>query len=299
MRKMTGVTTPIICPFTLDGKIDFDAFGQMIDYLIEKGVDGLYVNGTTGEMNRMTIQERKDLAAYAVQRVAGRIGVYVQCGADNTEQTLELAKHAYEIGADGIGAVTPFYMGVKDTEMIQYYIDISDALPEDFPIYLYNIPQCASNDIKPEVVNAIAARCKNVVGIKYSLTDIDRFREYIACNNGNFDVISGPDRIMLQALTMGCVGVVAGCSQDDPTPFVNCFSAYTAGNLSAAEQANREINELCDIVRAGGDIAYTKAAMVSEGLPLTYPRKPALPISPEEFNNLLDKLRAYRRKYNR
>lgn len=299
MKKMHGVVTPIVCPFSPDDSIDFDAFGKMIDFLIEKGVHGLYVNGSTGEMNRMTVEERKALTEYAVKRVAGRIEVYVQCGAQNTAQTIELAKHALACGADGIGAVTPSYMGVKDYEMVEYYCDIAGALPDDFPVYLYNIPQCSANDIKPAVVEEILKRCKNVVGIKYSFPDMDRFREYIACGHGSFDVISGPDRIMLQALTMGCKGVVAGCSQDDPTPFVNCYNAYMAGDMKAAEQANREINELCDIVRAGGDIAYTKAAMVSEGLPLTYPRKPALPLPEEEVNILLDKLKVYRAKYKR
>lgn len=296
---MKGVITPIVCPFTLDDQIDYGAFGEMIEYLIEKGVDGLYVNGSTGEMNRMTIQERKDLTEYAIEKVSGRVGVYVQCGAQNTAQAIELALHAFEKGADGIGAVTPSYMGVNDREMVQYYVDIASKLPDDFPVYLYNIPQCSANDITPAVVEQILAKCKNVVGIKYSLSNVDRFREYIACNNGNFDVISGPDRIMLQALTMGCVGVVAGCSQCDPVPFVNCYKEYINGNLSAAEQANKELNELCDIVRAGGDIAYTKASMVSEGLPLTYPRRPALPIDDDELKILLDKLAIYRRKYNR
>jgi len=271
----------------------------MIDFLIEKGIHGLYVNGSTGEMSRMTLEERKSLAEYAIQKVAGRIEVYVQCGASNTAQTIELAQHALESGADGIGAVTPCYMGVKDCEMVAYYCEISHALPDDFSVYLYNIPQCASNDITPAVVEEILSKCKNIVGIKYSLSNIDRFREYIACGNGNFDVISGPDRIMLQALTMGCKGVVAGCSQDDPIPFINCYNSYMAADMKAAEQANREINELCDIVRAGGDIACTKAAMVSEGLPLTYPRKPSLPLSQEEVNILLDKLKNYRVKYNR
>ena len=299
MKRMFGVVTPIVCPFTLDGEIDFDTFDKMIDFLVEEGINGLYVNGSTGEMNRMTVEERESLAEHAIAKVSGKIDVYVQCGAQNTAQTIELAKHALNHGADGIGAVTPSYMGIKDYEMVEYYCDISKALPDDFPVYLYNIPQCAANDIKPAVVEEILKNCKNVVGIKYSLPNMDRFREYIACGDGNFDVIAGPDRIMLQALTMGCKGAVVGCSQDDPVPYINCYNHYKSGNLEAAEQDNREINELCDIVRAGSDIAYTKAAMVSEGLPLSYPRKPALPLPDDEIKSLLDKLKDYRAKYKR
>lgn len=299
MRKMFGVTTPIVTHFTADDKIDFAAMEKLILFLIDKGVDGIYVNGSTGEMSRMTVEERKAAAEFAVKTVNGAIGVFIQCGAPNTSQTIELARHALEIGADGIGVVTPQYMGVNDREMTEFYVEVAQSLPEDFPVYLYNIPQCAANDITPAVVDAVAARCKNVLGLKYSKGDMDRFREYVDCKGGSFDVIAGPDRLMFPALAIGCCGVVAGCSQADPTPFVNCYRACMAGDMEAARQASREINELCDIVHCGGDLAYLKTSLEAWGLPGSDPRKPGLPLIESEREILLANMKAYLEKYSR
>ena len=128
---------------------------------------------------------------------------------------------------------------------------------------------------------------------------MERFRQYLQCGDGNFDVIVGPDRLMLAGLMMGCKGTVAGCSQCDPTPFVNCYQAFLEGNMSAAQQASAEINELCDIVKAGSNIAYTKAALESEGLGRTHVRAPALDLDDAHRDVLLTQLKEYRRKYSR
>lgn len=299
MKKMYGVTTPVVTPFTADNAVDTAALRQLTDFLISRGVHGLYPNGSTGEMNKMSVEERMLVAETVQDQAAGRIPVFVQVGAQTTADTLKLAKHAVQIGAAGIGVLTPQYMGVTDDELVYYYTTVSASIPDDFPVYLYNIPQCSGNDITPAVVDRILRETKNVVGIKYSFSDMERFRQYLQCGDGNFDVIVGPDRLMLVGLMMGCKGTVAGCSQCDPTPFVNCYQAFLEGNMSAAQQASAEINELCDIVKAGSNIAYTKAALESEGLGRTHVRAPALDLDDAHRDVLLTQLKDYRRKYSR
>lgn len=299
MKKMYGVTTPIVTPFTADDQVDFQLLGQLVEFLIAQGVHSLYPNGSTGEMNKMSIDERKKVAEAVVTQVKGRVGVYIQIGAQTTKQTVELARHAWQIGADGIGLLTPQYMGVTDDDLVDYFVEVANSVPDDFPVYLYNIPQCSGNDITPDVVERVLAKVKNVVGIKYSFSDMERFRQYLQCGNGAFDVICGPDRLMLPALVMGCKGVVAGCSQCDPAPFIACYQAFVDGDIKAAQEASRQINELCDIVRAGSNIAYTKAALGNVGLHGIHTRKPAQDLPQQEKTALLEKLAAYRMKYGR
>lgn len=299
MKKMAGVITPIVTPFTKSDMIDFQALYSLVEYLIAHNINGIYANGSTGEMTRMSIEERKAVAEAVTKQAAHRTGVYIQVGAANTALTVELAKHAYSIGADGIGVLTPQYMGVTDDEMTDYFVEVAKSVPDDFPVYLYNIPQCAANDITPAVVEQILSQCSNVVGIKYSYSDIERFRQYLLCGNGSFDVISGPDRMTLPALAMGCCGIIAGCSQCDPVPFVNCYQSFISGNLDDAREFSRQLNELCDIVKAGSNISYTKASLESEGLPRMYPRKPSKPLSDDERTALLNNLNTYRKKYHR
>jgi len=298
MTRMFGIIVPIVTPFDEFDHIDYQATRMLVDSLINKGINCLYPCGTTGEMLKMSLQERKDFAKAVVEYAQGRVPVFIQVGASTTKETLELARHAMEIGSAGIGVVTPQFLGVNDREMEEYYVEVANSIPKDFPVYLYNIPQCAGNDIKPTVVNSIVRRASNVVGIKYSYPDFIRFKDYLLCNDGNFDVVVGPDRLFLPAMAMGCVGTVTGCAQCCPEPFVAEYKAIKAGDWEKARQLQIQANEMCEIVHAGANMAYFKAALEYNGLPRTYMRKPALDLTEEERNEFITQFASYKKKNN-
>jgi 4-hydroxy-tetrahydrodipicolinate synthase len=297
MVKMHGVIIPIVTPFTADDRIDVEALRRLVDYLIDNGVDSLYPNGTTGEMLKLTVEERKLVAEEVLKSAGGRVPVFVQVGAPTTAQTVELARHAVSVGAAGIGVVTPQFFGVNFREMVEFYVQVANSVPVDFPVYLYNIPQCAANDITPEMVEAILARTKNVVGIKYSYADFIRLKNYLLCADGRFDVVVGPDRLFLPGLAMGCVGVVTGCAQCGPAPFVQVYSKFKEGDMAGALVASRQASELAEIVKAGANMAYFKAAMEYNGLGRTHMRAPALDLTDAEREELFSRLRDYEQKY--
>ena len=124
MRLMDGVIVPMTTPFREDGAINLSALEQETDFLIEKGVNCLYPCGTTGEMLLMDLDERELVAETVIKRAAGRIMVYIHCGAIATRDTLRLAAHAKSIGADGIGVVTPPFFGMNEKALIEYYTTI-------------------------------------------------------------------------------------------------------------------------------------------------------------------------------
>ncbi len=297
MQRMYGVITAMVTPFTQDDKVDVETLKSYTNYLIEKGVHCLYPCGTTGEMLKMTIAERELVAETVIGEARGRVPVFMHVGAPTTKETIELAMHAYKAGAAGVGVVTPQFFSVNDREMEEFFVTVSNSLPEDFSVYLYNIPQCSGNDLKPAVVDRIVKRTKNVVGIKYSYPDFIRFKDYLLCNDGNFDVVAGPDRLFLPALSMGCVGTVTGCSNCGPEPFVEVYERYLAGDIKGARIAQKKANELCEITLSGANMAYFKSAMAHNGLPMGHMRAPQLDLTTEEENALFEKLDDYQRRW--
>jgi 4-hydroxy-tetrahydrodipicolinate synthase len=293
MKKMYGVVIPMVTPFTENDRVDVSLLKEYTIYLIERGVHCLYPEGTTGEMLKMSIEERKLVSETVVKQAEGRTMVYIQVGCATTKETIELARHAHGIGADGIGVITPQFFSVTDHEMEEYYVSIANSVPDDFPVYLYCIPQCAANDIKPEVVDRIVKRTRNVVGIKYSFADMIRMKDYLLCNNGNFSVMVGPDRLFLPALVMGCDGTITECANADPAPFVEVYRQFKLGNIAVAQKAQKRATWLCEIVKNGSNMAIFKYALERNGLHASHMRAPALDLTSEEKEVLDKELDAY------
>ena len=223
MKKLFGVITAMTTPFTQDGKVDTAALEAQTEFLIQKGVQCLYPCGTTGEMYLMSAGDRELVAETVVKKAAGRVTVFIHCGAMTEEETIRLAQHAHKIGADGVGVVTPSYFGISPRAMVEYYKRVCAALPQDFSVYVYVIPQLAKNDITAATMEEIAAACKNVVGVKYSWPDVRRVNEYLQVRGGEFSVVPGADDLFLPCLVCGCDGVGSGCSGPFPEAFVAVY----------------------------------------------------------------------------
>lgn len=295
MTRMRGIVVPTVTPFTEDDRIDFEAIGRLVDYLVAKGVHGLYPCGSAGEMLKMTVNERKAVAEETVRASDGRVPVFVHVGAATTKDTVELAEHAVEIGSQGIGVVTPQYFTVNDRELIEFFSAVASSVPEDFPVYLYALPQCAVNDIPPRIIPELRAKAPNIVGIKYSWTDFVRIKDFLRFDG--FDVIIGLDRFILPGLSMGCKGTVSGCSQAFPDPFVAQFNAFERGDLETARKEFFKSTELCEIVKAGGNTAYFKSALKLNGVIESHMRAPGLDLTDEEEKALEADLSAFKKRY--
>lgn len=296
MKHLYGVTTAMVTPFTKTGEVDLEKVVNLTEFLISKGVHCLYPLGTTGEMLRLSVKERKQVAETVVKQAANRVTVFIHVGAMNEEDTIELAKHAYEIGADGIGVVTPMFFGANDNELETYFIKVANSVPNDFPVYLYNIPQCSSNDLTAEVAQKVADSCKNVIGIKYSYPDYLRVNDYLNINDGNFSVLPGTDRLFLAALAMGCEGVVSGVSGVYPEPFVETYNAFKANDLEKARKMQKVAIQYCEALLNGSNMSYFKEALKLRGIDVGGMRSPQIDLIEEEVKELDDKLNSIRPK---
>lgn len=292
MKHLYGVTTAMVTPFGQDGTIDYDKVERLTEFLIEKGVHCLYPLGTTGEMLRLSVAERKKVAETVVRKAAGRVTVFIHVGAMTQDDTIGLARHASEIGADGIGVVTPAFFGANDRELEHYFVTVASSVPASFPVYLYNIPQCAANDLKAEVAERVAARCANVIGIKYSYPDFLRTNEYLSVRGGDFSVMQGSDRLFLAALAMGCEGVISGVSCVYPEPFVAVYNAFAEKDLEKARTMQRIAIQYCETLKSGSNMSYFKEALKLRGIDAGCMRAPQLDLPEAEIADLKQKLAA-------
>ncbi|WP_337236768.1 dihydrodipicolinate synthase family protein [Proteus faecis] len=289
MKKLFGVTVAMVTPFDSKDQVDIKALSALTEMLVTKGVDCLYPCGTTGEMLRLSALERKNVAKTVVETANRRLPVFIHVGAMTLNETIELAKHAVDIGADGIGVVTPQFFGATERELENYFVTVTNSVPDNFPVYLYNIPQCAANNIKPELVAKVQQQCKNVIGIKYSFADNNTTLSYLAVAEG-FSVLHGYDKLFLGLLDAGCDGTVSGCACVFPEPFVNMYKAYITGNYREAKQWQQFCVKFSDALKSGANMAIFKSALTMRGLDGGHMRLPQLDLLPEENQQLKENL---------
>ncbi len=278
--KLKGIIPAVLTPFKED-EIDCDTLGRYIDWLINHGVHGLFPVGTNGEGALMNVQERKVVAETSVSAANKRVPVLVQTGAISTRETIELTVHARKIGADAAGVVTPYYFPHDDKCLEEHFVAVAQAVP-DFPIYIYNIPGNAKNDVKPKVLKNVAERCPNVQGVKDSSKDLGRLQDYIATMGSNFTAIVGTDTLVYPALIMGGSGAVSAVANVFPEIMVSLYYAVRSGNHDQAKELQYTVNKLRDALKIGPYISPYKMALQYRGFPMGGVRQPLREMTAEE-----------------
>ncbi len=270
-----GLIVPTVTPYDTRGDVDYGAIRALVDFLIEKGVSGLYPGGTTGEGPLLTDTERRRITETMIDQARGRVPVIVQVGALTTNATVALACHARDAGAQAVAAVTPWYYVLSEAAMLEYYRQVAEAM-DGYPVYLYNIPGNTGNNLTPTTVAEIAARHPNVLGIKDSSGNMQATIEMLGIRNGAFQVITGPDGLLLAGLAMGVKANVSGNANVVPELFVAVYEAFGRGDLAAARAAQARIDVVRRILKDGADLSLFKAVAARRGVPVGGMRGPLL-----------------------
>ena len=295
MRKLYGTVVPIVTPLTGEDTVDDDSLMRLTDHVIGSGMQGLYPCGTTGEMMYLTVEERKHIAEVTVRHAAGRIPVFVHTGAWNLKDTLELSRHARRIGADGIGVVTPAFYRLSSRELVDFYVSVAESVPEDFPVYMYAIPQNAVNDLSPEICEEVASRCPNVVGAKYSYADFAKMQEMMLVDKQRFSVLVGPDYLYAPFCAAGGDGIVSGCAQVIPEHFAGIWEAVQKKDYELAAVCQRKANRYISLLNRRNNIAAFKVLLKEAGIIRTdRVRRPMEEMTVEQKQELLEGMERYR-----
>ncbi|MEW6661451.1 MAG: dihydrodipicolinate synthase family protein [Bacillota bacterium] len=278
-----GVIPAVMVPFLNNGKdIDQESLRQHVDFMIEKGVHGFFVNGTMGEGMVLNNEERKLVTEIVVDQTAKRIPVVIQVTTTNQDETIELSKHAQDVGADGISIIAPSFYPFDSIALKDFFEAIAREVPE-FPIYLYNNPGRSGNGISPKLVGELAEKWPNIVGIKDSSKDIMLFQEYIEkAKKDGFACIIGTDGMVLTSLYIGGTGVVSAIANPYPEPFVKLYEAFNNKDFEEAHRQNNIISQLRDVLKIGPYLAGYKYAIETRGYRFSGLRKPLRDFTSQE-----------------
>lgn len=275
-RLAGGATPAMATPLLPDGyTVNTAVIPQLADFLIQAGVPGLFVSGTTGEGILLAETERIRLYEAAIAAAQGRVPVILHIGTNRLDTTVALARHAVKLGADGIAAVTPFYYGMDDDGLAAYYHAVAQAAPE-LPLLLYDIPHMAANGISPELFGRLSENIPSLAGVKTSNGDAKMIRRLLAVAPEHTVVLVGNESIALGSLAMGADGLISGLCTAVPEPFVALTQAFTAGNMAEARHQHQLINRLLPCIPAGARIGGIKQILKERGIDVG----PAVPPRP-------------------
>lgn len=286
-----GVVCPTVTPLKDNGEINPDIIKPMVDFLIDRGVVGVYPLGTTGQGPFFSLEERKTIAAATVSAADGRTPVIIHTGAISTRDTLDLTRHAEAIGADAASVITPWYFQHSEAALEAHYRAVLEAAP-DFPVYFYNLPKFAGNNLTAGLVTRLARDYENAVGLKDSSGDLLAMFAVNQLKDGRFNTAIGPDSLILAGLSMGLDCSVSGSSNYMPEIVAGIHDAFHAGDLKAARKLQKQLNAVSDVVGGGGWLTVVKGIMRHRGLPVGGVRAPMISASDETVRACIAQLRA-------
>ncbi len=272
-----GFATALVTPMTPHG-VDYDALGRLIEFQIEKGINGLVAVGTTGESATLTPQERKDVIRFTVRQVNGRVPVIAGVGTNNTEHVLGFAEAACGDGADALLAVTPYYNKATQKGLIAHYTAIADA--SDKPLILYNVPSRTGLNMTADTVSILADH-PMIAAIKEASGNMSQVVEIFQKCGDRIDVYSGEDGLVVPMLAMGGKGCISVMSNVVPDLSVAMTDRFFAGDVAGAAEMQCKLLPLVKALFSEVNPIPAKAAVSAMGFGKEHVRLPLTPMEPE------------------
>lgn len=258
-------------PLNTDGyTVNTAVVPQLVSFLAERGVSGLFVGGTTGEGVALDFKQREILhetVVTAVNQSDRPLPVLLHAGANSTREAVSLTRHAAEIGAAAIVAVSPWFYGMDDDALFDFFAQLAATAPET-PFLVYDIPQASINGISPPLLSRLCTEIPNFAGIKCSRTDAQVIRRLLDARHPETIFLAGNEPIALGSLAHGADGLISGLSTAVPEPFVALTAAFAAGEIDKARRIQRQINELLLYLPTGRRLGGIKRILDERGVPV-------------------------------
>lgn len=277
MNLFRGTGVALVTPFNEDGSIDYAALENLVDYVINNGVNYLVALGTTGETPTLTAEEKKDVLSCIVAKCGNRVPVVCGIGGNNTAEVLQQLKDYNLSGVSGILSVVPYYNKPTQEGLYQHFRAIANST--DKPIILYNVPGRTVTNMLPATSLRLANDFKNIVAIKEASGNMSQCMDLVAGKPGHFTVLSGDDDLVLPQIALGMEGVIsvaANCFTKDFTTMVN---NALDGNFDAAKTMHYRLLEGIRLLFADGNPAGVKYVLSKMGLCKNVMRLPIVPVT--------------------
>lgn len=236
----TGSLVAIVTPFK-NGKVDERAFGDLIEWQIAGGTNGIIPCGTTGESATLSHEEHHRVVKLAVEVVRGRIPVIAGAGSNSTAEAISLTKHAKEAGADGALLITPYYNKPTQEGLYRHYKAIAEAV--DIPQVLYNIPGRTGVNMLPATVARLCGM-KNIVGIKEGSGSVQQASDIALHCRERLTVLAGDDSLTLPMMAVGAKGVITVAANLVPSEMAKLVSTFVSGDVDESRKIHFRLSPL-------------------------------------------------------
>lgn len=268
--KFKGVIPAMLTPLTSERKVNLEATEKLVDFLLERKVNGLFILGTFGEGLLVSLEERRKFVEKVTDYVNKRVPVIVFTSHMEIDKTRELIRTAQESEADAVVLVPPFYYSLSHKAIEEYFRKIFKEF-KGLPFFIYNIPQCTINEINLSILQSLAESCPNLVGLKNSKPSFIDFQKLISLRD-RISLFMGEDSLDYPALLLGARGIVSGPSGIFPEPYVRLHQAFKDKKYEEAKKQQAIINDFFKKVQKtlnlekGGGISFYKRALEIRGI---------------------------------
>lgn len=290
-NKLQGVFPVLVTPMFEDESINWEGFKQNIEHFVNQGVDGIAINGSTGEFVSLTKEERFKAVEIAVETVAGRLPLIVGTAAETTKDAIEFTKQAEEAGADASLLINSYYAHPNEEEIYQHFKATAEAV--QFPVMIYNNPCTSGVDISVDTILRTGHDVENITHIKESSGEIRNVRDISRKGKGFIQTFCGADDMVLESFLVGAVGWISVAGNIAPQLAKKMFDAQAAGDLEKAWELYDQLLPLCNFLEADGKyVQIVKRAMDLQGLAGGPSRKPRYGLTDEEDATLQEIMRS-------
>lgn len=292
-NKINGVLTAIVTPFDQDGALNLRELKNQVNRQLHAG-NGIFCGGTNGEFFVLNEQEKLAVTETCVNEAAGSVNVVAHIGEISTRETIRLGKQIEKMGVDAVSVITPWFVPLKQEELIAHYTAIADALT--VPVFLYNIPARTGNTLAAQTARTLAAH-PNIIGVKDSAGSYESLRGFLDAvkDNDGFDVLNGPDSLIHQGFVDGCSACVSGLANVAPDEINAIWSRFKAGDIAGSRQAQERVTMLrTDLYKVAFSPAAVKKALQLMGYNVGESRY-AVHFSPQDISQINNIISCFRR----
>ena len=289
MKEFKGICAALLTPYDKEGKVNHTMLKRQVRWLIDQGIDGFYVCGSTGEAFLLSQDERKAILETVCEENNGEKLILAHVGQISTEHALDLGRHAKAAGADAISSISPFYYKFSTQEIKQYYFDLMNGV--EMPFFIYNFPAFSGFSLTPELLDEM---CQNpyVAGVKFTASDFFQL-ERMKHAHPKLTVWNGYDEMLLSGLSAGADGGI-GSTYNVLCPAVHkIYDAFNAGDSAAALRYQHLVNDMIALICKFGVFPSVKAILGFEGMDFGGCRKPFGTVTPEGVEALHQGYLAY------
>lgn len=292
MAIFTGAGVAIVTPFKANGEVDFEKFGEQIEYQVKNHTDAIIVCGTTGEASTLSHEEHLSCIKFTVEKVNKRIPVIAGTGSNCTETAVYLSTEAEKYGVDGLLVVTPYYNKATQKGLKEHFTIIANAVK--IPIILYNIPgRTGGVNIQPQTIVDLCHDVSNIVGVKEATGNISQVAKLMSLAKGTVDVYSGNDDQVVPLLSLGGKGVISVVSNIAPQYMHDMVEKYLAGDVEGSCQMQLQAIDLIESLFCEVNPIPVKKAMNLLGMEAGPLRRPLTEMEPENAARLAQSLKDF------